>query len=265
VAEPHARPLHAIPLSTQQVLFWQTPAAQTPHITVWPQLFVLVVLQDEPHVVARLSGVQQVPFSQISVPTAQFAVPAAPQNTVWPQLFLTDPQTFPAHAVATDSGTQPQDPPVQLWPPSHPPHAIDCPQLFVEPLQRFAHQFGSGVQQLLVDRHTPASPQLLAVHMNVWPQLSVICSLHFPMHGVTSSGVQHVPLERQMSFDVGHAALPPLPQGTVCPQLFVAEPHVRPAHVVLCGSGAQPHAFCVQVAPPSQPPHVMGWLQLSTV
>ena len=57
-----------------------------------------------------------------------------------------------------------------------------------------------------------------------------------------------------MSVVDSQLVLPPLPHVTICPQLFFTAPHVRPAHVVLAGSGAQPQAFCVQDAPPSHPP-----------
>jgi hypothetical protein len=84
---------------------------------------------------------------------------------------------------------------------------------------------------------------------------------HLPAQALVLSGVQQAP-PTHTSPD-GQSAVPPTPHCTVWPQLFVAVPHVLPWHVVLTGSGTQPHAPPMHVRPPSQPPHATVCPQLS--
>jgi hypothetical protein len=84
----------------------------------------------------------------------------------------------------------------------------------------------------------------------------VVFVLHLPTHGVVLSGVQHA-LPLQTSFAEAQLTVPLAPHGTDCPQLFVAVPHDLPAHVVVAGSGLQPHDPLVHVRPPSHPEHMM--------
>ena len=74
-------------------------------------------------------------------------------------------------------------------------------------------------------------------------------------HAVVLSGVQQAPLTHT-SPDDAQVTVPPAPQETDCPQLFVAVPQDFPAHVVATGSGTQPHAPPVHERPPSQPGHI---------
>lgn len=152
---------------------------------------------------------------------------------------------------------------MHVSPPSQLPQFTCCAQSFVDALQRLVHQFGSGEQHVWFDRQTPPSPQLDG-QVIVCPQLFIAAMPHLPTHGVALSGVQQVSVARQISVVDAQLTLPAVPQATLCPQLFVTEPHVRPAHVVLIASGVQLHAFAVHEAPPSQPPHVIGRSQLST-
>jgi hypothetical protein len=92
--------------------------------------------------------------------------------------------------------------------------------------------------------------------------LFVAVVLHLPAHGVALSGVQHV-LPTHTSFADAQFTVPPLPHGTICPQLFIEVPQVLPWQVIDAGSGTQPHAPLVQVSPPSQPPHMIICPQLS--
>jgi hypothetical protein len=85
----------------------------------------------------------------------------------------------------------------------------------VDVLHRLTHHSGSGVQQLLLARQTPPSPQFVAAHVIIWPQLFVTVPPHLPAHGVTLSGVQQVSLARQTSVFDWHAVVPALPQGTL--------------------------------------------------
>ena len=185
VVGPQAIVAHAVASDsgTQQALPTQRPAAQEPHVTVWPQLLVFMTPPHAvPHVVARESGSQQVPLAQTAVPDAQFGVPPEPQKTVCPQLFVPEPQTWPAQVVATGCGTQPHEPEVQVRPPSHPPQLTCCRQSFVDEPHRLAHQFGSAAQQVLFVRHTPPSPQVEG-QVIVCPQLFITCTPHFPTPG----------------------------------------------------------------------------------
>jgi hypothetical protein len=138
-----------------------------------------------------------------------------------------------------------------------------CPQLFVAGPHAFPmHAIVlSGAQHVLLARHTPAFGQV-AEHITVWPQLFVAIVLHLPAQAVALSGVQHV-VPTHTSFDDAQLTVPPLPHETACPQLFVAVPHVLPWHVVVTGSGTQPHAPLVHVSPASQPPHMIICPQLS--
>jgi hypothetical protein len=120
----------------------------------------------------------------------------------------------------------------------------------------------SGVQQdVPLQTWAPVHP----LQLIVWPQLFVAVVLHLPAHGVTLSGAQHV-LPWQISLADEQFVVPPAPQATTWPQLLVALPHVLPAHVVERGSGTQPHEpASLQVRPPSQPPQLTGWPQLSVL
>jgi hypothetical protein len=93
--------------------------------------------------------------------------------------------------------------------------------------------------------------------------LFITVVLHLPAQAVVLSGEQQVPLVMQMSPGEPHIVPPPEPQATLCPQLFVAEPQFFPIHVVVAGSGTQPHALDVHVRPPSQLPQSTALLQLS--
>ena len=140
---------------------------------------------------------------------------------------------------------------------------IDWPQLFVAgPHARPAQAVVlSGVQHVPFDRHTPAFGHVLE-QVTDWPQLSVVVVLHRPAQAVVSSGVQQV-VPVQMSLDELQLTVPPLPHGTIWPQLFMTAPQVAPLHVVATGSGTQPQAPLLQTAPASQSGHVTFWPQLS--
>jgi hypothetical protein len=115
---------------TQHELFEvQVPASpQSPHATLWPQLFVALVLHWPPHA-ASLSGAQQVPSDWQTAPPAHVVVPFTPQAMTWPQLFVAAPQFMPAHVVSADSGLQPHELATQLTPPSQLPQVVGLPQL----------------------------------------------------------------------------------------------------------------------------------------
>jgi hypothetical protein len=136
--------------------------------------------------------------------------------------------------------------------------SVVCPQLFVAlphalPLHAAVL---SGAQHVSSGMQTPAFGHV-AEQLTLWPQLFFTVVLHFPAQVVAlSSGVQHVVPTHTSDVDE-QLTVPALPQGTCCPQLLVAEPHVLPAHVVDTGSGTQPHAPLVQVSPPPQPPQSM--------
>jgi hypothetical protein len=105
----------------QQVLFdvHTPPFGHVAQLTVWPQLFVAVVLHLLAHAVA-LSGVQHVPSGlQKSLLEAHVVPPLAPQATVCPQLFMAEPQFFPVHVLVAGSGAHPQAPDVHVKPPAH--------------------------------------------------------------------------------------------------------------------------------------------------
>jgi hypothetical protein len=118
-----------------------------------------------------------------------------------------------------------------------------------------------GVQQLRLDRHTPALGHV-AEHATDCPQLLVAVVLHFPAHAVALSGVQQA-LPLQTSVEEAQLTVPLAPHDTVWPQLFVAVPHDLPMHVVETGAGTQPHEPPVQVRPLPHPGHVMVCPQLS--
>jgi hypothetical protein len=177
-------------------------------------------------------------------------------------LFATMPQLALALAHAVPSSVQPQPlappvPPLQVFGGAQVlGQVMFCPQLLVAgphalPLQALVL---SGVQQVLLWQ-TPALGQV-AGQETVWPQLLVTVVLQAPAQAVALSGVQHVPSDLHTSLDDAQLTVPPAPHDTDCPQLFIAVPHVFPAHVVATGSGTQPQAPPVQASPPSQPGQV---------
>jgi hypothetical protein len=61
------------------------------------------------------------------------------------------------------------------------------------------------------------------------------------------------------SDDEAQLTVPLAPHATAWPQVFVAVPHVLPAHVIVAGSGTQPQApALLHVRPASQPPQSIG-------
>jgi hypothetical protein len=105
------------------------PSPQLVQLTVCPQLFMAVVLH-LPAQAESLSGKQHVLLGR-QTPTIppHSVVPLAPQATTWPQLFVAAPQFIPAHVVVAGSGSQPQEPAVQVTPPSHDAQITVAPQL----------------------------------------------------------------------------------------------------------------------------------------
>jgi hypothetical protein len=233
------------------------------HITICPQLLATVVLHLPEHAVA-LSGVQHALPTQTSLADAQSSVPPVPHGTACPQLFITVPQVLPRHVVAAGSGTQPHAPLVHVSPPSQPPHMMVCPQLSVDGPQRFWHHTdgGVGLQHVLLDVQTPP-PGHAAGQSTVWPQEFIAVVLHLPRHAVALSGVQHVSSDLQTSAVDEQDVVPPEPQATACPQLFIVMPQFLPVHVVVNGSGVQAQEPSVQDAPPEHCPQSTGLLQLS--
>jgi hypothetical protein len=142
-------------------------------------------------------------------------------------------------------------------------HGTLCPQLFVpDPQDLPLHAIElSGTQHVSLERHTPAFGHV-AAHIAGCPQLLVTVVLHLPAQAVALSGVQHM-FPTQTSPPVAHDVVPLAPHATACPQLFMAVPQVFPWQVIEAGSGTQPHAPFVHVRPPSQPPHMIIWPQLS--
>jgi hypothetical protein len=211
------------------------------HVTVWPQTFVTVVLQWSPHAVTGSGGVQHVLPSHTSVGDEQFTVPPAPHGIVCPQLLGVEPHVLFAHVVVTGSGTQPHEPPLHVRPASQPPHMIVCPQSSTVGPQRFWQytEGGVGEQHVLFAVHTSV-PGHAGGQGIISPQEFVTVTPHLPAHACASFGVQHVPSGLHTSELEAHDAVPPAPQATAWPQLFVVVPQLRPAHVVVGASGTQP-------------------------
>jgi hypothetical protein len=218
VAVPHVLPLQALVLSGVQQVWsdMQTPALGqvAGQDVVCPQLLVTLVLH-LPAQAAAMSGVQQVLPTHTSLEDEQLTVPPLPQGTDCPQLLVAVPQVLPLQVVASVSGTQPQDPPSQVSPPSQAPHEIVPPQLSVVGPQRFRHHTESGVgeQQLPLPKQAPPSGQAAGQLVDS-PQLLVAVVLHLPAHVAALSGVQQVPSALHTSPLEAHPTFALGPQGT---------------------------------------------------
>lgn len=180
----------------------------------------------------------------------------------------------PEHVHCTDPPqplSAPQDPDVQVgsvqhepwkqvWVLEHPGHVKLWPQLSVKvPPQGYAAQLSFGMQHDVPERQT--SPTGQPPQVIVCPQLLV----NEPPQGYCeqlSFGAQHVDASVHRSVVV--VQLPPLPQKTVWPQLFVVVPQAWLPHAVPLLSGVQPlHVPALQDWGEVQPGHVTPASQLS--